>query len=58
MKRALVAFTPLAGALAFPLVVPLVLKHAGIPAAVLSAVAIALIWFVLMLRTAEMPGHS
>ena len=41
MKRALVAFTPLAGALAFPLVVPLVLKHAGIPAAVLSAVAIA-----------------
>ena len=57
MKRALVAFTPLAGALAFPLVVPLVLKQAGIPAAVLSAVAIAVIWFVLMLRTAEMPGH-
>jgi hypothetical protein len=58
MKRALVAFTPMAGAVAFPLVVPLVLKHAGIPAAVLSAVAIAVIWFVLMLRTAEMPGHS
>ena len=58
MKRALVAFTPMAGAVAFPLVVSLVLKHAGIPAAVLSAVAIAVIWFVLMLRTAEMPGHS
>jgi ABC-type uncharacterized transport system permease subunit len=57
MKRAVVAFTPMAGALAFPLVVPLVLKHAGIPAAVLSALAIAVIWFVLMLRTAEMPGH-
>ena len=57
-QHALVAFTPLAGALAFPLVVPLVLKQAGIPAAVLSAVAIAVIWFVLMLRTAEMPGHS
>jgi peptidoglycan/LPS O-acetylase OafA/YrhL len=54
----MVALTPMAGALAFPLVVPLVLKHAGIPAAVLSAVAIAVIWFVLMLRTAEMPGHS
>jgi hypothetical protein len=58
MKRAMVALTPMAGALAFPLVVPLVLKHAGIPAAFLSAVAIAVIWFVLMLRTAEMPGHS
>ena len=58
MKRAMVAFTPLAGALVFPLLVPLVLKNAGIPAAVLSAVAIAVIWFVLMLRTAEMPGHS
>ena len=58
MKRAMVAFTPLAGALAFPFVVPLVLKQACIPAAVLSAVAIAVIWFVLMLRTAEMPGHS
>jgi hypothetical protein len=57
MKRAIVALTPLAGAMAFPLVVPLVLKHAGIPAAVLSAVGIAVIWFVLMLRTAEMPGH-
>lgn len=57
MKRAMVAFTPLAGALVFPLLVPLVLKNAGIPAAVLSAVAIAVIWFVLMLRTAEMPGH-
>ena len=58
MKRAMVAFTPMAGAMAFPLVVPLLLKYAGIPAAVLSAVAIAVIWFVLMLRTAEMPGHS
>ena len=58
MKRAMVAFTPMAGALAFPLVVPLLLKYAVIPAAVLSAVAIAVIWFVLMLRTAEMPGHS
>ena len=58
MKRAIVALTPLAGSLAFPLVVPLVLKHAGIPAAVLSAVAIAVVWFVVMLRTAEMPGHD
>jgi hypothetical protein len=57
LKRALVAFTPLAGALAFPVVVPLVIRSAGLPAALLCAVALASTWFVLMLRTAEMPGH-
>jgi hypothetical protein len=57
MKQALVAFTPLAGAIAFPLVVLLVLQKAGIPAAVLTAVILSTVWFVSMLRTAEMPGH-
>jgi hypothetical protein len=57
LKRTAVAFTPLAGALAFPLIVPVVLMRAGLPAAMLSAVLIGTAWFVLMLRTAEMPGH-
>lgn len=55
--RTVVALTPLAGALAFPLVVPLVLQRLGIPAAVLTAVLVGTVWFVLMLRTAEMPAH-
>ncbi len=56
LKRALVAFTPLTGALTFPLAVPLVLRWAGLPAAVLTAVVLGSAWFVLMLRTAEMPS--
>lgn len=58
LKRSIVAFTPLAGALAFPLVVPLVIRSAGLPTALLCAVGLASVWFVLMLRTAEMPGHN
>lgn len=57
LKRTAVALTPLAGALAFPLIVPVVLMRLGLPAAMLSAVLIGTAWFVLMLRTAEMPGH-
>jgi hypothetical protein len=47
----------MAGALAIPLIVPVVLMRLGLPAAMLSAVLIGTAWFVLMLRTAEMPGH-
>ena len=57
LKRTVVALTPMAGALAFPLIVPVVLVRLGLPAAMLSAVLIGTAWFVLMLRTAEMPGH-
>jgi hypothetical protein len=56
-KRALVAFTPLVGAVSFPLAVPLVMKNLGIPAAVLTAMALGSLWFVAMLRTSEMPSH-
>lgn len=56
--RLLVAATPLAGALLFPLVVPIVLKQLGIPAAVLTAVFLGTVWFVAMLRSAEMPSHE
>jgi hypothetical protein len=57
LKRSVVALTPMAGALAFPLIVPVVLMRFGLPAAMLSAVLIGTAWFVVMLRTAEMPGH-
>ncbi|MDH4406686.1 MAG: hypothetical protein QE276_11860 [Cyanobium sp. D14.bin.5] len=57
LKRSAVALTPVAGALAFPLIVPVVLMRYGLPAAMLSAVLIGTGWFVVMLRTAEMPGH-
>ena len=56
--RTVVGLTPLAGALLFPLVVPIVLQRIGIPAAVLTAVVIGTVWFALMLRTAEMPSHE
>ena len=55
--KVLVAVTPVAGALAFPLAVPLVMKHVGIPAAVLTAVVVGTLWFVAMLRTSELPQH-
>ena len=57
LKRTVVALTPMAGALAFPLIVPVVLMRLGLPAAMLSAVLIGTAWFVVMLRSAEMPGH-
>ncbi len=53
--KAFVALTPLAGSLAFPLVVPLLMLRVGIAAGVLGAVMIGSLWFVTMLRTAEMP---
>ena len=39
-RRALVAVTPLLGAVSFPVAVPLVMKHLGIPAAGLTAMAL------------------
>jgi hypothetical protein len=56
--RALVAFTPLAGTLAFPLVVPLLMLRYNLTVGLIGAVLIGTLWFVAMLRTSEMPGHS
>jgi hypothetical protein len=56
--KALVALTPLAGSLAFPLVVPLLMLRVSISAGVLGAVLIGSLWFVAMLTTAEMPEHE
>ncbi|MFM7267738.1 MAG: hypothetical protein ACKOZT_04010 [Cyanobium sp.] len=56
--RVLVATTPIAGSLLFPIVVALLMSRVSITAGVLAAVLIGSLWFVAMLRTSEMPGHS
>ncbi|MFN9932082.1 MAG: hypothetical protein ACK55R_03860 [Cyanobacteriota bacterium] len=55
--RVVVAATPVAGSLLFPLVVPLLMVRVSIGAGVLAAVVIGSLWFAAMLRTSEMPGH-
>ena len=50
-----VAITPLAGAMAFPLVVPLVMARVGIGAGVAVALVLSALWFAAMLKTSEMP---
>ena len=41
--------------MAFPLVVPLVMSRFGIGAGVGVALALSSLWFIAMLKTAEMP---
>ena len=55
MLRWFVAGTPLAGAILFPLIVPLAIAWFGIAPGVLTALVLSTIWFVAMLRTSEMP---
>jgi hypothetical protein len=56
--RLIVALTPLAGSLAFPIVVPLLMVRVSLSAGLLAAVLIGSLWFVAMLRTSEMPAHE
>lgn len=56
--KVFVAATPMLGAVAFPIVVPLLMVRVSIAAGVVAAVLIGSLWFVAMLRTSEMPGHS
>lgn len=56
--RTFVALTPLLGTLLFPLVVALLMARNGIGSGVLGAVVLGSVWFVTMLRTAEMPSHD
>ena len=53
--RWFVAITPLAGAMAFTVLVPLTMAKLGIGAGVGVALALSSLWFVTMLSTAEMP---
>lgn len=56
--KALVAFTPLAGALLVPVVVPLLMVRVSVAAGVLAAVILSCLWFSAMLRTSELPSHG
>ena len=53
--RWIVAITPLAGAMAFPVAVPLTIARVGIGAGVGVALVLSTLWFMAMLSTAEMP---
>ena len=55
MKKNFIAFTPLMGALTFPILVPLAISKFGISYGIVSALLISSLWFIAMLRTAEMP---
>ena len=55
MLRLIVAFTPLVGALLFPLLVPTTIEHLGLGPGVLSALLLSTLWFIAMLLTSEMP---
>lgn len=57
LLKSVVALTPMAGAVAFPVVVPLLMLRVSVAAGVMAAVLVGTIWIVVMLRTAEMPGH-
>ena len=55
MLRLIVAFTPLVGAIVFPLLIPTTIERLGLGAGVFSALILSTLWFVAMLRTSEMP---
>ena len=55
MKKNFIAFTPLLGALTFPLIVPISIAKFGINYGIIIALLISSLWFIAMLRTAEMP---
>ena len=55
MLRWVVAFTPIAGAVIFPLLIPITIVRLGLAPGVLLALILSTIWFVAMLRTSEMP---
>jgi hypothetical protein len=58
LRRLLVGGTPLAGAIAFPVIVPLLMVRVGLAAGLLAAVVIGSLWFVSMLVSAEMPHEG
>jgi len=55
MKKKFIAFTPLMGALTFPLIVPITISKFGMNYGIILALLISSFWFIAMLRTAEMP---
>ncbi len=56
--KALVALTPITGAVTLPLLVCFLMAKVSIGTGVLAAVVISSLWFVAMLRTSELPEHG
>ena len=55
MLRLIVAITPIAGVIVFPLLIPTTIERLGLGPGVLSALVLSTLWFIAMLRTSEMP---
>ncbi len=55
MLRKIVALTPFCGAILLPIAIPLTIVKAGLGPGILIALLLSILWFVAMLRTAEMP---
>ena len=55
MLKKIIAFTPLLGALTFPIIVPITISKFGVKYGILTALLISSLWFIAMLRTSEMP---
>ena len=55
MRKNFVAFTPLLGAITFPIVVPITISKFGVNYGIATALLISSLWFIAMLRTSEMP---
>ena len=55
IRKNFVAFTPIFGAITFPLVVPLTISKFGVNYGIIIALLISSLWFIAMLRTSEMP---
>lgn len=56
--KPIVALTPMVGAVGLPLLVPILMVRVSIGVGVAAAVVVSSIWFILMLRTSEMPHHG
>ncbi|MCP9860772.1 MULTISPECIES: hypothetical protein [unclassified Cyanobium] len=57
LLKLVVALTPMAGTILFPLVVPILMLRVSIASGVIAAVVIGTLWFAAMLRTSEIPCH-
>ncbi len=55
MLRWFVAITPIAGAIVFPLIIPIAIIRFGVGSGIGVALVLSTIWFVSMLLTSEMP---
>ena len=55
MLKKIIAFTPIFGAVTFPILVPVTISKFGVNYGILTALVISSLWFIAMLRTSEMP---